>query len=85
VLHVDLSWAAVDDVLDASNEPHPQWVELIERFPDRVVLGSDVLGHFDAYDEVFGRTARILDGLTPGTREKVARLNAERLWFDGAG
>jgi hypothetical protein len=83
VLHVDLSWAAVDDVLDASNEPHAQWVEMIERFPDRVVLGSDVLGHFGAYEEVFGRTARILDGLSSRTREKVAHLNAERLWFDG--
>ena len=80
-LHVDLSWAAVDDVLDASDEPLPQWLELIERFPDRVMLGSDVLGHFDVYDEIFGRTARILDGLSADTRKKVAHRNAERLWF----
>jgi predicted TIM-barrel fold metal-dependent hydrolase len=80
-LHVDLSWAAVDDVLDASDEPFPQWLELIERFPDRVMLGSDVLGHFEVYDEIFGRTARILDGLSADTRKKVAHGNAERLWF----
>jgi len=80
-LHVDLSWMAVGEVLDGSGVLRPDWVELIERFSDRFTIGSDVVGHFDDYEEPIRGAAQILAGLSDATRERAAHLNAERLWF----
>lgn len=84
-LHVDISWMAIDDVLDDSGSLRPRWQELIEAFQDRVVLGTDSVGHFEHYADAVNRAARILAGLGATTRERVGRLNAARIWFGGEG
>ena len=57
------------DVLD-------DWIDLIEKYPDRVMIGTDAAGHFETYpDEVF-RYYDLLDKLSPGTVEKITGKNA---------
>lgn len=78
-LWIDLSWTIVDDYLLDDGEPSAEWVALIERFPERFVIGSDVLGSFDGLPDVGEKLQRFLAALESGTRERVARTNM--LWL----
>jgi predicted TIM-barrel fold metal-dependent hydrolase len=59
----------------------PEWQKVIEEFPDRFVLGSDInTGRFDNYDTVMD-TYRdvILKGVKKEVAEKIAFKNAWKL------
>jgi hypothetical protein len=81
-LHVDLSWAVADHVVP-DGDPDPAWARLIDRYPDRFVLGSDVFGRPDELGAALARFSPLLDVLPPPAREAVAGGNAMRLWFGG--
>jgi predicted TIM-barrel fold metal-dependent hydrolase len=55
-LFVDLSWVEYDDIVCTSLEPKPTWVKLIQDFPERFLLGSDLCGHFDQLAKTFAPT-----------------------------
>lgn len=55
-----------------------EWKVLLEEFPDRFVIGSDV-PTLEAFVETIGAWRKILDGLRPATARKLAYENAERL------
>ena len=81
-LYVDLSWVVYDDVvLDAHKRPKPHWIELITKYPDRFMIGSDVVGHFDTYGKTIGRYNALFEALPEKVAAMVARENASRLWF----
>ena len=54
----------------------PEWLELIERHPDRFVIGTDA-SHRSLASEVmkFESVQNLLGQLTPATQERVARGN----------
>jgi hypothetical protein len=80
-LHMDVSWVGYDDVMCRDGLVRPEWVDLVERFADRVLLGSDLVGHFDNLNATLGRYRGLLDGLSESARPKVAWGNADRLFF----
>jgi predicted TIM-barrel fold metal-dependent hydrolase len=84
-LHLDLSWIVYDDVVCYGSRrklvPHPRWLGLIRTFPDRFLIGSDLLGHFDHLDAVLARYQGLLDALSDPIVEQVAFQNADRIWF----
>jgi hypothetical protein len=85
-LCVDLSWVVYDDVVCRGDPadalvPHQRWLDLIHDFPDRFMIGSDLVGHFEHLDVVLGRYQRLLDALANGVADQVAVANAERIWF----
>jgi hypothetical protein len=80
-LHVDLSWIGYDDIMCLAGEIRPEWVELVEQFPSRVMIGSDLVGHFNLLTPTMGRYLGLLAKLTPSTRGLVASGNADRLFF----
>jgi hypothetical protein len=82
-LHVDVSWSLVDRIL-REDGPDPSWVALIDRFPDRFVLGSDSVGDLEGLSAQVARLERLLDSLSPVGRDLVASGNAQRLWFQSA-
>jgi predicted TIM-barrel fold metal-dependent hydrolase len=84
-LWVDIAWVVYDKVICSGLEPKRHWLELIERFPDRFCLGSDLCGHFDHLGKALARYNGLLARLAPKTRHLVAEGNAERLWFLPAG
>jgi hypothetical protein len=80
-LHVDLSWVVYDDIVCVYGVPKPEWIRLINRHPDRFMIGSDLCGHFDDLPKTIGRYTPLLEALDETARPMVARENALRLWF----
>lgn len=79
-LNVDLSWVVYDQTICRDGFPKRSWVNLIERFPERFTLGSDLCGHFNNLGKTMGRFAPLLSTLSRTTAELVASGNARRFW-----
>lgn len=80
-LYVDYSWVIFDEIIAISDISLQEWVDLTEEFPDRVMIGSDVL--WNAFHEIGYQNARFnifLDKLTPQTRKKVCITNAMNIY-----
>ena len=69
-LHVDLSWVGYDNVMCRDGRVLPEWVDVVERFAERVLLGSDVVGHFDKLAETMGRYRDLLNRLSDAARRR---------------
>ncbi|MEK7246044.1 MAG: amidohydrolase family protein, partial [Pseudomonadota bacterium] len=87
-LYCELSWRyppvvpphlAFRNIFDETG-PKPEWLELIEEFPDRFLVGNDahIRSQYDRATEVV-RTG-LLPYLKPATARMVAYENAERLF-----
>jgi predicted TIM-barrel fold metal-dependent hydrolase len=74
-LKIDLSWVVFDSYLVKDSKATGDWVSLIEAFPDRFMVGSDIVGHFADYAPTLQRYYILLDALKPETARKVAREN----------
>ncbi len=75
-LYIDLSWSMLTPyLLDEAGKPRPEWVKLVERFPDRFMLGSDVVGRFNKLGKEMRRFDPFLDALPEDIARKVARDN----------
>ncbi len=82
-LYVDISWVVYDYYfLDqfpdnyADGNTLDDWVELIEKYPDRVMIGTDKVGHWETYPQEVVKYYRRLDKLEPETVEKITCENA---------
>jgi predicted TIM-barrel fold metal-dependent hydrolase len=82
-LHFDLSWVLLERAVCPGGKPDPDWVEVLERHPERFVLGTDTIGDLDGFESRIRRFDPLLEALQPATRDLIARGNAERLWFAG--
>lgn len=80
-LNVDVSWVVYDDVICDMLEPKKHWVEVINRYPTRFSIGSDLCGHFEHLGRALARYNGLLRSLSPRVRTLVASGNAQRLWF----
>jgi hypothetical protein len=81
-LHIDISWSHVANQLRRSPESLQRWVELINRNPNRFLIGSDSLspiseGH---WNETFKLHGELVRGLSPEAREKLLNGNYERVF-----
>ncbi|QLF92307.1 amidohydrolase family protein [Pseudomonas sp. ABC1] len=75
-LYIDLSWTVLEPyLLDAKGRPDAGWVKLVEHYPTRFMLGSDVVGSFDRVGEVLQGFAPFLDALPEDVAMQVARDN----------
>lgn len=75
-LYIDLSWSVLTPyLLDEAGKPRPEWVKLVERFPERFMLGSDVVGRFTKLGKEMHRFDPFLDALPEAVARKVARDN----------
>jgi len=80
-LYVDFSWVVFDDIICKSGRPKAAWLKLTEKYPDRIMIGSDLCGHFDGFGQTMARYNTFLKSLPARFADMVARENAERLWF----
>ncbi len=88
-LYVDFSWVIYDDIICQPRRteqgplvPRQEWLEeVVLPFAERVMLGSDLCGKFDLAGKTMARYNGLLAALPEDARNKVARLNAEKLWF----
>ncbi|MCB2252909.1 amidohydrolase [Pseudomonas chlororaphis] len=75
-LYIDLSWSVLRPyLLDEQGVPRPEWVTLVERFPERFMLGSDVVGRFARLGREMRAFDPFLDALPPEVARKVAHDN----------
>lgn len=88
-LHVDLSWVVYEDVICRKRSrpkdgliPKAQWMEdVVLRFPERITIGSDLVGAFDLHGGTMARYNGLLEEVPGEIRDRIAFSNAERLWF----
>jgi predicted TIM-barrel fold metal-dependent hydrolase len=75
-LYIDLSWSVLRPyLLDKNGKPDRQWLALVQRYPERFMLGSDVVGRFDGLGDNLTAFAPFLDALPEAVARKVARDN----------
>lgn len=75
-LFVDLSWSMLTPyLLDEQGKPRGEWLKLVERFPERFMLGSDVVGRFNKLGKEMRSFDPFLDALPEDVARKVARDN----------
>lgn len=81
-LWVDISWIVYDHYIRGDDSPYNKdhvlmdmWAALIEKYADRVMIGSDKVGHWETYPSEIMKYYPLLDRLTPETAEKVCRKN----------
>lgn len=80
-LYVDYSWVIFDDIISISSVSMEEWLELTEKFADRVMIWSDILWNW--FYKIWVTNSRFnnfLDALTPETRDKVCTKNAINLY-----
>jgi len=84
-VYFDISWDEVAKYITASDEATKVAADLINRYPDRFLYGSDVVAPTSQEQllSVYTQYKPLWDALTPETRAKVQRGNYERL-FDQA-
>ncbi len=74
-LWVDLSWVVYPNYVAPDGKPDKEWVALVEDFPDRFMIGTDLVGHFDDYAKTIRSYYVFLDALSPQTAQLVANEN----------
>jgi len=84
-VHIDISWDEVAKYIVASPETTKAAADLINRYPDRFIFGTDEVAPKDqaSYLKVYTQYAPLFAQLTPEASRKVRRGNYERL-FDNA-
>lgn len=81
-LYADTSFREMDILDHGRGGISRQWQQLLERFSDRFMVGSDtwVNSQWARYDQLIDMNRRWLAQLTPDTARKIAYQNAERLF-----
>jgi predicted TIM-barrel fold metal-dependent hydrolase len=84
-LYFDLSWDEAAKYVVATPESTAAVADLINRYPDRFLFGTDEVGPTDQkkYMKVYDMYSELLKMLKPDAREKFLKLNYEKL-FDEA-
>jgi hypothetical protein len=80
-LVVDYSWIIYDVVICPQGNPQPEWIELTERYSDRICLGSDLVTKFERLGPELQRYDVFLDQLSETARANVCWNTAE--WVYG--
>ncbi len=81
-IHPKLSGQTRPARVFSDNGIRADWQVLIERFPDRIMIGTDACcGWFDAYSDMVAEIRRnLLSHLAPEVMEKIAYKNAVRVF-----
>jgi hypothetical protein len=84
-LYFDISWKVVADYVTSSDSALTATANLLNRYPDRFLFGTDALSPPDtaSYLEVFHEYAPLWKRLTPEASEKIRVGNYIRLFDEG--
>jgi hypothetical protein len=84
-VYFDISWDEVAKYIVASPESIKAVADLINRFPDRFLFGTDEVAPTtqEGYLKIYAQYAPLFAQLTPEASEKLRKGNYERL-FDSA-
>jgi len=74
-LWFDLSWIVFENNIAPDGKLARNWVSLVEDYPERFMIGTDKVGHFDTYVKEIKKYDILLDALKPKTSRLVASEN----------
>lgn len=74
-LYIDLSWTVLEPYLLEDGKPAASWLALIEQYPERFMIGTDLVGRFDSLGKNIQGFDQFLDALPEEVADKVARTN----------
>lgn len=77
-LYIDLSFVVLENYIMPQGEVRKEWVELIEKYPNRFLYGSDDLGGYGNFYDV-KKYLPLLEALRPKTAWKFSEGNFEKL------
>lgn len=80
-LHADTSFRE-GDILTPQDTIDPAWRRVLERFPERFMIGSDtwVNAQWDSYEQIIAKNRKWLGQFSRPIAEQIAYKNAERLF-----
>ncbi len=78
-LYVDISWVVYDDYIAQSDEALLKWAAFMERHADRVLIGTDVVGHWASYGPTAMKYGALLDLLSEDAARQIGYENLLRL------
>lgn len=81
-LYVDLSWTEVAKYITSSPEAIEKTAQLVNNYPDRFLMGTDEVAPTDqkSYLKIMDMYKPFLEKLNPDAREKLLKLNYEKLF-----
>lgn len=75
-LTIDLSWTMIEPyLLNEKGQPRAGWLALLEQYPSRFVIGSDVVGSFDNLGKIMHGFDPVLDALPADVAKAIAHDN----------
>lgn len=73
---IDLSWTVLTPyLLNKQGKPNADWVALVEQYPTRFLIGSDLLGKFDNLGKNLQDFSTFLDALPKDVAQGLAGQN----------
>ena len=89
-LYVDISWVVYDDIICKPRQnptdpliPKDEWVKnIFLPYPDKIMLGSDLVGNFSSLSKTMGRYNNLLKILPADHQNKIAWDTAQKIYFD---
>ena len=79
-LSIMLSWTLVSSyLLDGEGSPQREWLELVSRYPQRFMVGSDIVGRFEKIPPALEKVRTFLSALPLEVAEQVGSANALRM------
>ena len=78
-LYVDISWVVYPDYIAVDDASLDEWAGVIEEFPNRVLIGSDKVGHWQGYTDMIRQYDKLLSRLSPETAALLVGGNVLRL------
>jgi hypothetical protein len=84
-VYIDLSWTETAKYLVGSPQTVKASADLINKYPDRFLFGTDEVGPSDqkGYLKIYVIYAPLLEQLTKETKEKFLKGNYERIFDEG--
>ena len=79
-LCVDYSWIVFDELIAPGGVPDPKWLELTERYSERICIGSDLVTKFERLGPELERYDALLDVLSEEACANVAHRTADRIY-----
>lgn len=74
-LYVDISWVVWEDYINKDEDSLNAWAKLVEKYPDRFMIGSDKVGHWEGYENEILKYYPLIDRLSDETKTKITQTN----------
>lgn len=78
-LYYDISWVVFEEYIGKSEKSLDKWAALIEKYPDRFMIGSDKVGHWEGYENEIWKYYPLVDRLSDTTKRRVTQTNILKL------